>query len=483
MKKILLFLCLPIFGQAQNTIGGNAILVPEEEVDRQSRFIEADRERILGNYDKAADAFQKFLYDNPKNDAAWYELSQVYSALKDQTKANDAIQHALAIDPLNKWYQIRQADLFEEAGRIKDACKVYEQLTKDNPKTPEFFEQLGYLYVLDGNPKKGIETYNRLEKMVGITEETTAKKQLIYTAMGDMDKAAAELRRLADAYPSEVKYLHNLAEFYEKNGKKDQAKGVYTEILKKSPNDAAAKIALVSQNNSTGDGAKIAALKPLFADPTAQIDVKIKEIVPYFEKLEKTKDVSLQAPLAELGEILTQTHPDDPKSWSVAGDLYYLSNKPQEALAKYRRCIQLNPKVFSVWDNLLQILSDTKAYPEMRTTAEKAMDAFPNQAKAVYHYGIASLQTNQAADALAPLEQATLMTGQNLALKWDIYELLAACYMADNQYDKAKLKLESTFGKGGDKHPGILKKYIEVLEKMGQNDAAQPYREKLRMLN
>ena len=44
---------------AQNTIGGKKVIVPEEEVERQSLFLTAERERMLGRWDKALDAYKK----------------------------------------------------------------------------------------------------------------------------------------------------------------------------------------------------------------------------------------------------------------------------------------------------------------------------------------------------------------------------------------------------------------------------------------
>ncbi len=77
--------------QAQNTIGGQAKIVPEAEADRQSAFVDAERERILGHHDKAVGLYKKFVYDNPGNSAAWYGLSRSYFAQNDLANAMDAV--------------------------------------------------------------------------------------------------------------------------------------------------------------------------------------------------------------------------------------------------------------------------------------------------------------------------------------------------------------------------------------------------------
>ena len=108
----------PVF--TQNTLDGQAKIVPEEEVDRQSAFIQAERERLLGHFEKAVDLYKKFLYDNGDNAAAWYGLARTFAELKDNVKALDAAAKAVENDPENQWYSIFQADLLESVGQAAD---------------------------------------------------------------------------------------------------------------------------------------------------------------------------------------------------------------------------------------------------------------------------------------------------------------------------------------------------------------------------
>ena len=147
MKKLLLLiaLCISSFLSAQNTIGGVKTTVPESEVKRQSAFLSAEKERLLGHWDKAIEAYKTFLFENAEIDAAWYGLSRTYTATNDMVNAFDAIAKAIAIDPSNQWYLLYQADLFEKNGRTKDALETYETLLKSFPDTPEFYEKYAYL--------------------------------------------------------------------------------------------------------------------------------------------------------------------------------------------------------------------------------------------------------------------------------------------------------------------------------------------------
>lgn len=470
------FLLAATAAHAQNTLDGQAKLVPESEVGRQSAFIEAEGERVLGHYEKAAQRYKQFLLENGDNAAAWYGLARTLEMLPDNVAAMDAAAKAVTKDPANQWYRIFQADLFEKVGQPKDAAKVYQELAKQYPQDGAFLERLAYLSVLAGDPKGGLKALDQLEKLSGVTETTADKKHIIYLGLGDIKKAAAELEKLANTYPKRPEYRHRVAQLYESVGDKASARKVYEDILRRNPDDEVAKIAVLEKSGS--DLANLTALKPFFKDPNLSLDGKIKEVLPYFEKLRKGLAPEAVQALLDLGAILETAHPDDPKAWSLSGDLLYHANRPEEALARYRTCLRLNATVFSVWENTLAILYEQKNYDEMLTLAEKAMDDFPNQAAAYLYYGMAAIEKRQPDDALAQLEQATLMAGNNRNLSLDITDQIGRVLLLKKDYAGAKARLEQSLPQGGDKHPSILEHLGDALHHLGNQTQAAEYWQK-----
>ncbi len=473
--SFILLLTLPYFSIAQNTLDGQAKIVPEAEVERQSAFVEAESARMLGKYAKAIELYKKFVYDNPRNDAGWYGLSRAYTSQNELINALEAIGKAAALVPANEWYSTYQADLYEKTGRAKDAAAIYETLTKQQPKTPGYWEHLSYLLALSGDPQGSLKALDRLERLTGITETTAEKKHLIYVALRDNRKAALELQRLVDAFPQQPEYRRSLARFYEEIGDQAAAQRVYGELARRFPNDPDARLAAMERPKGTSDAAHLQALQPLFRDRNASIDAKIKELLPYLAKL--NADQSLVEHLLPLSQILETTHADDPKSWSVSGAILYQAKRPAEALEKYRQCIRLNPGTFAAWDNALSIMQEQQNYAEMLPTAEKAIDAFPNQAKAYYYYGVAANEKNQPQVAINALEQATLMAA-DAALLLDIVDQLGVALTRKKDYAGAQKRFEAALSKGGDKHPGILEHYGDALFQGGDRNKGLEYWQK-----
>ncbi|TNE51973.1 MAG: tetratricopeptide repeat protein [Bacteroidetes bacterium] len=465
---------------AQNTLDGQAKIVPEDEVNRQSAFIEAERERLLGHFEKAEVQYKKFLYDNGDNAAAWYGLARTYAEMKDNVNALDAAAKAVSKDPGNQWYSIFQADLLESVGQAGDAARIYADLTKRFPEIPEFYERLAYLEVLSGNPKEGLKALDQLEKITGVTEVTADKKHVIYLGMGNIKKAADELEKLADTYPNRLEYRHRIAELYDSVGDKDAARKVYQDILRRDPYDSVAQIAVLEKSGS--DLAYLNSLKPYFKDPNIALDGKIKELLPYFEKMSKGVDASVTEVLLELAILIETAHPDDPKAWSVSGDLFYYADKQEEALSRYRTCIRLNPGVFTVWENMLAILYDQKDYDALLETAEQAMDAFPNQAPAYYYYGIAATEKGDPDDALAQLQQATLMAGSDKLLWLNIQDQIGLALLRKNDLAGAVSHFEQLVKNGGENHPGILEHMGDALSQQGESAKATDFWQKANRL-
>ncbi|MEO6037947.1 MAG: tetratricopeptide repeat protein, partial [Saprospiraceae bacterium] len=372
--------------------------------------------------------------------------------------------------------------LYEKMDRPKDAALIYAELTKRFPRSIPFYKRLAYLSVLSGDPKGGLKALDRLEQLTGFNPEIADQRHIIYVALGDDRKAAAEWQRLVDLHPDERRYRYRLAEFYTAAKDQGNARRVYEEILRRDPADPIAKMALLQQGKGSSDATYLASLQPLFSDPKVSIDAKIKEILPFFAKLDAGTDPALTQNLLQLGDLLEKTHPNEAKAWSLSGDLRYHANQPDAALERYRRGLQISPKVFSVWENTLTILADQKNYDELQRTAEKAMDFFPNQPRAYYFFAVAATEKGRPDAALEQLEQAQLMVGNNQVLRLDLLDQTGLALSKKKDFATAIARYEAALPQGGDHHPGILEHYGDALFQSGQADLARQQWQKARAL-
>jgi tetratricopeptide (TPR) repeat protein len=463
------------WGQATNVIGAKSERYSEVEVDEQSAFVDANQKYLLGDYAKAKELTEKIVYDHENNDGAHFLMSRINLALKDYNAALISVSKAIKLDPDNRWYYHLQADIYEATSRVPDAVEVYERLLARTSPNPSYFEKLCYLNTLAGEPEKALAVLDRWQKYSGINEEIASRRHLLAIGMKNDKAAIKALIDLTEAFPSNTDFKHKLARYYRETNRSDEAIGVYQQILKLNPDDPDARIGVIGKTTATNEQDFLAQLRPLLADPTIAIDSKITKLMPFLTKMEQETDSTKRAAMQQAAKDLTVTHPNEAKAWSFAGDVHYLLNENAEALALYRKCISLQPEVFSVWQNTYEILNAQENYKDLMIITEKGMDAFPNQALSYYFYGVAANQLDKPNEALPQLRQALLMSGNQLGLKFDIQSAMGVSNIKSGKAQAAIELLEPLLAKGGTKHAGLLETLGDAYSAKGDKSKAMQF--------
>lgn len=412
--------------------------VTESQVQRQQIFIEANKDKLLGNYDKAIEAYKNVLKDDPRNHAAAYELARIYDLRSEWNEALRYLKIATENDESNEWYQKLMADVLEKAGRNAEAAKIYETLISRSPANEYYYFKQAFFLVKAGDINGAIKVYDALEAIVGVNEEIVRRKHSLYLGSGDARKAARELERLVEAYPRNIEYRHLLAGFYEQVGNTDKAKEVYKAILQIWPSDSKSNLALAGKDvQSNDDIAYLESLTPIFEKADVELDLKMGKLIPLINKVVDTGDKTLAAAALRLTELLERVHPAQAKTYAASGDLLYYSGQLNEALAKYRKTLQLDKSVFLVWEQMMRIHLQMRNYTTLQQTSEQAIDLFPNKALAYYFNGVANRKLGLYNDAVAVLDQAFLMAGSDSPLKLDILVQLGQAKGAIGKFEAA----------------------------------------------
>ncbi len=428
---------LPLFLFFSLSLAAQHSTTTEAAVNLEAMFIDGLREKQLGNYDKAAGIFEDFLEKDPNNAAADYTLSQVYDSLGESDKALQLGAKAVELDKNNPWYKIFLARLYQKNDQDAKAAALYQQLVKQAPHNEDYYRQWAYHLVRAGKPAEAIKVYNELEKKLGINAETIRQKHTLYVGMGDYRKAAREIEKLIGRFPDNTRYRHLLATFYEQINEKQKARETYRQILEIDPDDARARIALAEEAKGNDDLRFLQSLKPVFEDPSTDLDTKIKELIPYVQELSTTQDEDLGNSLLALASILDEAHPGSAKVQSLMGDVLYYSGQKDKALQHYLKCLEIDDTVWQVWEQTLFLLHEKGNWEQLARRAEYALDIFPNQATAYFYYGVANNETGNSREALNAFQQALIMASRNQSLRFNILVQTGKAYCQLHQYQKA----------------------------------------------
>ncbi len=411
----------------------------EEEVNREKLLIDASREKILGNYDKAIELLEELIKGDDKNAAAAYEMARLYDAKGDTQAAIKWLKKATANEADNPWYAKMLAEMYQKTGQADKASEIYASLVKLYPQEEDYYFKWAYHLVKSGDLNKAIKVYDDLEKRIGINEETVRRKHSLYLGMGDNKKAGKELENLIDAFPDDVDYRFLLANFHEQTGDKNAAKNVYQEILQIDPDNVEATLALAGSVKSGSDEQQyINSLKPVFEQIDVQLDLKIGKLFPLISKVAESGDKALADETLELTNILEEVHPSNAKVLAAAGDLLYHSNRPLKALEKYEQVLKLDESVFLVWENVMYIHLESDNFPALLKTSEEVMDIFPNKAVAYYLNGVANDELGNHETAADALDQALLMSMRDGRMQYNVQSRLGQVYCHLKKFDQAE---------------------------------------------
>ncbi|MXV17939.1 tetratricopeptide repeat protein [Hufsiella ginkgonis] len=454
MHKKLVFLVFfggPLIGLAQKNTrpvqvpaGESKGFMLQDSLMMKDWFFSGLREKTIQNYQLAAEFFKRITDMDAKNDAAQYELANIYHSQNRDQEAEALIRKATALKPANEWYWLLLADIYKRGNKLADLNGVFDELIKISPDKEDYYYDKANALLLQGKPDDAMVVYTVIEKRFGASDDLVTSRQRVYQKQGKTGQAATELEKLVTDNPAEVRNYLELGQLYINSGNKEKAMQV---LLKAKTLDAAnpyISLSLADLYRAQGktDDAFVE-LKSAFASPEMNIDSKIRIILSFFPQL---GDAKMRAQADELGAILVKANPGDPKSFSVYGDLLFQEQKFTEARQSYKKALALNNQVYQIWEQLIRIELDQADPDAAIADGEEALSIFPNQAALYLLTGIASAQKKNHEKAVSYLKNAASLETEDKAMIAQVYALLGDSYNAlkkfsesDQSYEKSLL--------------------------------------------
>jgi tetratricopeptide (TPR) repeat protein len=432
-----------------------------------SMLIEAKKNQITGNDDKAEEIFRQYTDKYPDDAVAWFELARIVANKKQVHEAVDLAGKAAKLDPSNIWYQLFYAEVLQIDGKYKDAIAIYEKITDTNPENLDYYYQLAALYLSTEKYLDAVRVYNEIENKAGFSEEISVQKEKIYLLLNDLPKAEHELQALVAAYPDDPHYLSILAEFYMNNKMQDKGLETYHKVQQLDPGNPYVHMSMADYYRKTGNKQKaFEELKEGFENPNLDIDTKISILVAFFD-INQLPDDS-KAMVEELNKILVAVHPNDPKSHSIYGDFLVQDKKNAEARDEYLKVIILDSSKFVVWEEVLRLDLVLEKYDHLIQYSNRAKELFPDQPIPFFFAGIARYELKQYEDAVKDFNNGIKLIANNDELLSEFYMYLGDTWhslkdtaQSDKAYEKSlSLKNDNAY---------VLNNYAYYLSLRNQN--------------
>ncbi len=430
-------------------------------------FYNANKEKILGNMNNAAELFSDVIRKDPGNHAAMYELANIYA---DQKKYPDAlffIKSAYKLDPKNLWYALSLSEIYQKNKKFSEAAEILEQLVKNYPDRVDFYFEWATALIFADKSNDAVKVYDKLEEKIGLTKEVTIQKSRLYQRLGKNDKAIAELQRYIDANPKDAQAYGMLAEIYQNMGDKQKALDTYQKVLDVDPDNPYIHLSLADFYRSTGEKEKsVSELKLAFTNKELDVETKISILSSYFALLELHPELKGQA--IELCQLLLTAHPMESRVHAVYADFLNQDKQYSKARDEYREAKKLGSKEFVVIQQILFLDSQLQSWDTLLTESEDAMATFPDQPLVYFFSGVANSQKKKYAEAIQSFTTGAKLVVDNKPLETQFYANLGDAYnelknftKSDENYDKA-LAVEP-------KSEYVLNNYAYYLSLRGEN--------------
>lgn len=411
--KVLCLISLMLFsvlsyGQSENRYD-------ETQITAQAKFIEGKGFMFSGKYEKAIEAFKLVLVENRAWHAVSYELARAYSLTGDNDSAEKHLKDALNNDGSNIGYLTFAADYYARQDRIKEAEAMLSQLIDLAPHQTVYYDQLAGIYASEGKSDQAVSVYSRLEAQRGVSETTIKKKYDIYKESRDVKGAEKALLALEELDPTSTSFLTSIAQFYKQTEQPEKAKNYFEKVLQLNPDDSKASYE-IAQLSSSGSSLQSDALIDMISDADINIDSKIKALIPRVEALTASSSQTEKDNLSAASDRLVEKHPDDAKSYAIAGDMAFNVENYTKARTLYQKTLDKDDSVFAVWMQLMECQSIEKKYAELVETSTSAIDYFPNKAIAFIYNAEGLSGSGKIAEAQDIIEEAKFVSGNNMKL-------------------------------------------------------------------
>jgi len=369
-------------------------------------YLNGERERALGNFDKALSYYEDAISIYPASSAAHYVMADLYLTKSRPDLAYTSINQALALESENSYYYDLKAQICHTLAKNGEAAEALKEVIRLHPGDVNAYFDAANEYIYAKDYKSALAIYDQMEERFGVGEDLVRQKEQIYLTMGKPEKAVEELKKLIQAAPGENRYLGMLAELYWQMGKKKESVDIYQSILKSEPSNGFAHFGMAEYYRSENrKDDMLRELNEAFKYSRINVQAKMNVLYSLIPLIES--DRSLKDPIFEMAKTASIAHPNDAMAHTILADLYFADSREKEALEEYQVAIALDPGNLEVWKQYCSILLDLGKTESLQQESEKALEYFPEQA-ILYYYQATALYAQKEYEKVAKITKSGL---------------------------------------------------------------------------
>jgi len=486
--------------QYQNATGLLKQYLAQQPDEYRANIIYADTLIKTGSTEQAIKRLQRLNLSFPDDPQVLSMLSQAHQRLRNSDLALEYMEKAIKANPEREDLRLQLGSLLiSNPQKVEQGRSQLQEVLKVNPKNEKASQLLYLSYMREKQFKKAREVASIMVKQNPENTVGFNMMALSYYSQDEKEKAIALLKKAISKFPADGLSTNSLARIYVQEGELDKAKSLYDELLKKDDSNLKALIqmAMIAAGQQKQEES-LEWIKKAYDRNPDELSPKLLLASRYLQNKEATRAIDVlnsagqeqrdsvayimllaQAKLAvnevqpamRLLKKLIASNPRIPAAHFLLAQSYAKDQKPEKMRESLLQALELNPEYLSAQLALARLDLFEGKQEDFKNRVNLLKERFPdNGAVLLLAAKLDSKEQNygQAIDKLSSLVETTSHPEVIIDLSVNQWKsgdrlgaisslefwtqdhqddtrallLLAQYYLAENQYETARLTYE-----------------------------------------
>ena len=345
-------------------------------------FVEAQNQKMKGNYDAFHDLLAYAHEIDPENTAISFYMGMCLLRTNNTTK--ERAERALAL--MKEHFEVQPEDLYEttfysdanmQLGHPDEALHALKVLNEHNPNRLELQVRLAEAYSQSGDYAQSNATYDSIATLFGDAIQITSSKIDNYMAMNDSAGALREMRVLLATAPQNDTYNIAMSSLFQHYGMNDSALYYLDRAQEYAPDNGYIYLARAEYYNMAGDS--VGYEQQIYNALTAEqldVDSKLGVLLGYIRQRLAIEDTTQR--INNLFTVLIQQHPHEAKIHQLYSEYFYTKRDFKGAIEQLGYSLDVNPTDADGWRNMVILNMMDDNYVDAVKASEKALEYNPD---------------------------------------------------------------------------------------------------------
>lgn len=435
---IIIMLHILLSAMPVETLQAQDTTAEQQQISGKRAFIEGITAFENENYEQAVELLSLAYTRLPEQGGISLSLADAYFQLGDLSNATYYAEQATKLDPANKWYHLKLAEIYRQSGNNTEAVNELEIILEHHPDDLQVVQQLAEAYASRGEYAASNQMYNRLLKKQGASIPVLLQKLQNFDRLNMKDSVITQLEQIRELDPDNLSTLQVISDYYLEMGQTEKAKSILEQALQQNSRDPQTLIMLADLYANEAEWERVGSLlENVISDPVVEPEAKLtiaRYILSQYQQ-DSSNRLLIDA-TSKVLQTFIESEPDYARAHALSADFFIETQQIEKALDALKKTTELTPSNGDAWRQRLQILMSDQQYREVIDLAPRADEMVPQDPFILYFWGSAYLAEEQYKHAVEKLAVAADLPARG-NFKTVVYTNLADTYAALNEWEDA----------------------------------------------